>query len=341
MNGLGTRTRIICLVLSLLIFGLPAFAQEEMDTDADATTEEDAAAEQDAEDPATYEEEVTVTARLREETIQEVPFSMVAPTEEVLRRLGVRTLEDVSANVGGFTVQNLGPGQSQVAMRGVSAGQVVRDQPGVKEQVGIYLDDSVISLSLFTPDLDFFDMGRIEVLRGPQGTLFGSGSLSGTVRYISNQPEIGVSESFGEFSLSTLSDGDFAGEAKAAVNVPLGDTSALRVVGYYTGFGGYMDAVQPDLSVNGDVNSGDRAGIRLALTLEPNDQWTITPRLLYQEVNMDGWNRIDAYNILGNPFTTTRPRSTSATASSSPRSRSRSPTSSSSSTSRSATTSAT
>ena len=218
-----------------------------------------------------------------------------------------KTLEDVAANVGGFTVQNLGPGQSQVAMRGVSAGQVVRDQPGVKEQVGVYLDDSVISLSLFTPDLDLFDMGRIEVLRGPQGTLFGSGSLSGTVRYISNAPRIGVSETIGELSLVSIDDGDAAGEAKVAANVPLGDTSALRVVGYYTSFGGFMDAVQPDLSTNKNVDSGDRAGIRLAMTFEPTEQWSITPRLIYQEVNMDGWNRIDDYNILGNPFTTTRP----------------------------------
>ena len=74
------------------------------------------------------------------------------------------------------TVQNLGPGQSQVSVRGVSAGQIVRDQPGVKEQVGVYLDESVISLSLFTPDLDLFDLNRVETLRGPQGTLFGSGS---------------------------------------------------------------------------------------------------------------------------------------------------------------------
>ncbi|HEV3073011.1 MAG TPA: TonB-dependent receptor plug domain-containing protein, partial [Thermoanaerobaculia bacterium] len=93
-------------------------------------------------------EEITVTARKREETIQDVPFSVAAPTEEVLRSRGVDTIEGVAANVAGFTVQNLGPGQSQVAMRGVSSGQIVRDQPGVKEQVGIYLDETPISLSL-------------------------------------------------------------------------------------------------------------------------------------------------------------------------------------------------
>ena len=115
-------------------------------------------------------------------------------------RRGADDIEDVAANVAGFTVQNLGPGQSQVAMRGVSAGQIVRDQPGVKEQVGVYLDDSSISLSLFTPDIDLFDVGRVEVLRGPQGTLFGAGSLSGTVRYISNQPTLGAPGVFGELA---------------------------------------------------------------------------------------------------------------------------------------------
>ena len=115
-------------------------------------------------------------------------------------------------------VQNLGPGQSQIAMRGVSAGQIVRDQPGVKEQVGVYLDESVISLSLFTPDLDLFDMTRIEVLRGPQGTLFGSGSLSGTVRYITNQPEIGVTEGAGELGVSSLGGGGLGHNAKFSVN---------------------------------------------------------------------------------------------------------------------------
>src|SRR5438105_8857085 len=111
-------------------------------------------------------EEMTVTARKKEETIQQVPISVAAPTEEQLRDRGAETLEDVAANVAGFTVQNLGPGQSQVAMRGVSSGQIQRDQPGVKEQVGVYLDESVISLSLFTPDIDLFDLSRIARLRG-------------------------------------------------------------------------------------------------------------------------------------------------------------------------------
>lgn len=259
---------------------------------------------------AQREEEVTVTATKHEEAIGDVPFAVAAPTEELMQSRGIENIEGVAANVAGFAVQNLGPGQSQVSMRGVSSGQIVRDQPGVKEQVGAYLDESVISLSLFTPDLDLFDVGRVEVLRGPQGTLFGSGSLSGTVRYISNQPEINVSKWFAEFGGNTLSGGGAGGSAKLGGNVKMGEKAAMRVVGYYTKIPGYIDAVQPNLSVKEDVNSGDRAGVRLALLLKPNDKLSITPRVVYQEVGMDGWNRIDAYNILANPYTTTRPKVT-------------------------------
>jgi iron complex outermembrane receptor protein len=175
-------------------------------------------------------------------------------------------------------------------MRGVSAGQIVRDQPGVKEQVGVYLDESVISLSLFTPDIDLFDMSRIEVLRGPQGTLFGSGSLSGTVRYISNQPELGVSESVGEFGISSIDQGDFGGSAKVAVNVPVGEKSAMRFTAFYNSIGGFIDAVQPGGRVNDNVNGGERTVIRWAWKIEPNERLTVTPRIIYQEVDMDGWS---------------------------------------------------
>src|SRR5262249_57634594 len=132
-------------------------------------------------------------------------------TGEGLRDRGAEGLEDVAANVGSFTVQNLGPGQSQVAIRGVSAGQIVRDQPGVKEQVGVYLDESVISLSLFTPDLDLYDLNRVETLRGPQGTLFGSGSVGGTIRYITNQPTLGDFSGQLEGNINTVTDGGVGG----------------------------------------------------------------------------------------------------------------------------------
>src|SRR5262249_24532691 len=252
-------------------------------------------------------EEVVVTARKREETVQEVPMSVAAPTESELRDRGAETIEDVATNVAGFSVQNLGPGQSQVAMRGVSSGQIVRDQPGVKEQVGVYLDESVISMSLFTPDIDLFDVSRVEVLRGPQGTLFGSGSESGTVRYITTAPKIGESETIGEFSGTAIDQGGHGGSGKIALNMPISDTAAMRFVGYYTRYGGFLDAVHPSLKTKKDVNSGERTGGRLAFLFKPDPKLTITPRVIYQDVEMNGWNRIDVFNILANPFTTTRP----------------------------------
>lgn len=252
-------------------------------------------------------EAVTVTAMLREQELADVPFSIAAPTAQVLRARGADNIETIAANVAGFSVQNLGPGQSQVAMRGTSSGQIARDQPGVKEQVGAYLDDAPVSLSLFTPDLDLFDVSRVEVLRGPQGTLFGAGSLSGTVRYITSQPELGLSTTFGEVGGSWIDGGAPGSTAKLGFNVPLGDKAALRAVGYSNRIGGYMDAVQPDFTVNHDVNGGDRAGVRAALRLEPSERVSLTPRIVYQRVQMDGWNRIDAYNILANPYTTTWP----------------------------------
>jgi len=252
-------------------------------------------------------DEVTVTAMLREQQLDLVPFSIAAPTAEVLRARGVENIEAIAANVAGFSVQNLGPGQSQVAMRGASAGQIARDQPGVKEQVSAYLDDAAISLSLFTPDLDLFDISRVEVLRGPQGTLFGSGSLAGTVRYISNQPELGTRSVFGEVGGSWIDGGGPGANAKLGFNVPMGDNAAARVAAYYNRLGGYMDAVQPDLSVDENVNSGYRAGGRVALRIAPTGRFSIVPRGVFQRVMMDGWNRIDTFNILANPYTTTRP----------------------------------
>jgi iron complex outermembrane recepter protein len=251
--------------------------------------------------------EATVTAMKREDTVSSVPVSVAAPDASDIRERGIENIEGVAANVAGFSVQNLGPGQSQVAMRGISSGQIARDQPGVKESVGAYLDESVISMSLFTPDLDFFDVSRVEVLRGPQGTLFGSGSLSGTVRYITNQPELGATKYFAELSGNTVSGGSQGGNAKFGFNAPLGGKAALRIAAYYDALPGYMDAVQPNLSVKNDVNTGRRGGVRAAVEIAPDEHLTITPRIVYQDVKTDGWNRIDAFNILANPFTTTRP----------------------------------
>ncbi len=266
-----------------------------------------AAQAQDTDTGVESDEVLVVTATKREQTIQDVPFSINAQTEEDIRRSGAQNIEDVSRSVAGLTIQNLGPGQSQVAIRGVSAGQIVRDQPGVKEQVGVYLDESVISLSLFTPDLDLFDLNRVETLRGPQGTLFGSGSVGGTIRYITNQPVIGEYAAAIEGDVNYIDGGEFGGHIKGLVNVPLGETMALRVVGYHTEYGGFIDALREGKGTDENVNSGTRSGLRAALRWDVTEDITVTPRIVYQTIETDGFNRQEEFNLFANPFTTTRP----------------------------------
>ena len=258
--------------------------------------------------PAPAEGEIIVTATKRAQSILDVPFSVNAQTAADIERTGSTNLEELSRSVAGLAVQNLGPGQSQVVVRGVSAGQIVRDQPGVKEQVGFYLDESVISLSLFTPDIDLFDLNRVETLRGPQGTLFGSGSMGGTIRYITNQPTAERLEGVVEGNVNLVDEAEFGGHLKGALNVPLGTRAAVRAVGYYTRYGGFIDARREGGTIDRNVNDGQRYGGRLALALAPWEGVTVTPRLVYQKVAVNGFNREEAYNLFGNPFTTTRLR---------------------------------
>jgi iron complex outermembrane receptor protein len=257
---------------------------------------------------AESQSEIIVTASKREQTLLEVPFSINAQTEDDIQRSGATTIEDLSRNVAGLAVQNLGPGQSQVSVRGVSAGQIVRDQPGVKEQVGVYLDESVISLSLFTPDIDLFDLNRVETLRGPQGTLFGSGSVGGTIRYITNQPNVDAVEGTVEGNVNLIGGDDFGGHLKGAINVPLAENAALRAVAYHTEYGGFVNALREGGGIEENVNDGRRSGGRLALLLQTGTGISLTPRILYQRVEANGFNRQESFNLFANPFTTTRPK---------------------------------
>ena len=284
---------LLLLSTAAMAIATPSYAQ---------TTEEDQAQAANApEDAQTGGDEIIVTATKRASRVQDVPFSINAQTQEDIQRSNASTLEEISRNVAGLAVQNLGPGQSQVSIRGVSAGQIIRDQPGVKEQVGVYLDESVVSLSLFTPDFDLFDLNRVETLRGPQGTLFGSGSVGGTLRYITNQPTLGRMEGLIEGNINTVDESDIGGHLKGAINVPFGDQGAVRLVGYGTRYGGFVDAVGPAAGKN--INDGSRIGGRIALLFEPTPDIKITPRVVYQQIRTDGFNREEHYNLFDNQFT--------------------------------------
>ena len=236
--------------------------------------------------------------------VQDVPFSINAQTEEDIQRANASTIEDISRNVAGLTVQNLGPGQSQVSVRGVSAGQIVRDQPGVKEQVGVYLDESVISLSLFTPDLDLFDLNRVETLRGPQGTLFGSGSVGGT-HPLHHQPaearhdrRPGRSQyqhrRRGRSRLSSQRRDQRPARRHRGASAPL--ATARTTAGSST-------RSAPPAARTSMTAAASAAGFRSLL--EPSPELKITPRVVYQKIRADGFNREEHYNLYDNQFTTT------------------------------------
>ena len=293
---LGVAIRFFAFIpLFLLVFSLTAVAQEGQDEQKESLS---------AVDQASYTlQRMIVTATKRAQLAQDVPFSLNVQSEEDIKRLNTTDLEDLSRNVAGLSIQNLGPGQSVVTIRGVSSGQIVRDQPGVKEQVGVYLDETPISLSLFTPDIDLFDLNRVETLRGPQGTLFGSGSIGGTVRYITNQPSLGVSEVKVEIDGNYLDEGSTGGHLKTALNVPLGEDAAVRLVAYGTRYGGFIDAHKEGGSVDEDVNDGTRHGGRVSLLWEPTENLSITPRVVYQNIDLGGFNRDEVFNLFANPYT--------------------------------------
>ena len=284
----GLRVAMLASASLTLCLSAPAFAQSGLGSD-DQT-------------------DIIVTATKRASTLQDVPFSINAQTQADIQKSGAVTLEDLARSVAGLTIQNLGPGQSQVSVRGVSAGQIVRDQPGVKEQVGVYLDESVVSLSLFTPDFDLFDLNRVETLRGPQGTLFGSGSVGGTIRYITNQPNTEKLEGQVEGNVNFIDGGSMGGSAKGAINLPVNEMIAVRAVGYYTRYGGFVDALGEGGTVKKNVNDGERYGGRLSILFKPTETISITPRVVYQKVTTNGFNRQEAYNLFANPYTTTRPK---------------------------------
>jgi iron complex outermembrane receptor protein len=262
-------------------------------------------------------QEIIVTATKRAENIQEVPFSVSATSQDQIINSGAIDIVDLARNVAGLAIADLGPGQSQIAIRGISSGQVIRDQPGVKEQVGVYLDESPISVALFTPDLELFDLDRFEVLRGPQGTLFGAGSESGTVRYITRQPQLGKTQVMMDASLEDVMHGEEGGYIRAALNAPVSDTVAMRLVGYWHHLPGFINAIAPVGPIGADkpsaftvqhgINDGNRSGARLAVLFKPNDALSITPRIVYQKLETNGFPRADIYNILANPYTTTQP----------------------------------
>src|SRR3984885_163225 len=191
--------------------------------------------------------EVTVTAQRRTENIQDVPISMQALTGQALQQLNVQTLDDYLKYLPNVTAASNGPGQNEVFMRGLSAGSQASQGSGstaVWPNVAIYLDNQSGQLPNRNLDIYAADLNRIEVLEGPQGTLFGAGAEAGAIRYITNEPKLDVTEANFAASYGTTAGGDPNSNLTAVLNLPLIEgTMAVRGVIYTDNRGGYINNV--------------------------------------------------------------------------------------------------
>src|SRR6516165_4976077 len=270
-SSLLTGTRRTGLLASLGVFVLAAgstYAQEQAPaTEATATG---------------GLQEVTVTATRREESLSKVPISVTALTQEALDDRGVKDFSEVARFTPGVNFDN--SGTNNISIRGISG-------TGGAGTTGIYIDDTPIQMRAlaFNPDEALpksFDLDRIEVLRGPQGTLFGSGSEGGTVRYITTQPSLTKASVYARAELATTQGGDPSYEAGVAVGGPLIDnTLGARLTLWYRRDGGWIDHVDPYTQSVDDKNANheDSTLIRLAFLWAASDKWSVTPSIYYQD----------------------------------------------------------
>ena len=227
-------------------------------------------------------QEIVVTATRHEESLSKVPISVTALTQEAMDIRGVKDIQDVARFTPGVRIDN--SGTNNIAIRGIASS-------GGAGTTGIYLDDTPIQIRAlaFNPDDTLpksFDIDRIEVLRGPQGTLFGAGSEGGTVRYITTQPSLTKTSFYSRDEVAYTQGGAPSYEAGIAAGMPLIDgVLGARLTVWYRRDGGYIDQIDPVTLARIQKNSNfdNTTMIRLSAVWAPTDKLTITPSFYYQD----------------------------------------------------------
>lgn len=245
-------------------------------------------------------EEIVVTATKRASNLQDVPVAVQALTSKTLEDLNIKGFDDYINFLPTVSYVSFAPGLAQVYMRGISSGGD-GVHSGSQPSVAVYLDEQPITTINNVLDVHVYDVARIETLAGPQGTLFGSSSQAGTMRIITNQPDPSGFAAGYDVSLNKVEHGEAGYSAEAFANVPLSNTAALRVVGWYEDEGGYIDNVYGERHyaasgieidnadyVEEDFNDVRTAGMRALLKVDLNDSWTITPGVTYQNQKSRG-----------------------------------------------------
>ena len=228
-------------------------------------------------------DEIIVTATKRKQNIQDVPISIFALKGEKLAAQGITDLQSLSFAVPGLLVDDSGSQNRRISIRGV--GNVF----GGSSLVGLYVDEvSVASLPDGQIDLRIHDLERVEVLKGPQGTLYGEGSVGGTIRYITNSPQLDGFSGVLSAEASATQDGDPSQEIKSILNIPLtDDILGLRIVGQYINSGGWID--QPALSKS-NINDSELVNVRTKLLWLPSDDLEIEATAINHRNNVGAQN---------------------------------------------------
>lgn len=268
-----------------------------------------ASATSDAGDSPAALQEVVVTATKRSESLQQVPVSLEALTPAFLAQHFVESSDDYIKLLPSVSFQSFGPGQSQIYFRGITTGND-DSHFGSQPASGIYVDEIPLTTIVNTPDLHVYDLSRVEALSGPQGTLFGASSLSGTLRLITNQPDTTQFSAAYDVKGTDYTGHGTGGTVEGYINIPLSSNVAIRLVAFDEHEGGYISNVaktrvfqlspgsdpatgdtletNSDAYVKRNFNTVDSHGARAALKVDLNDRWTATPAVIYQHQKVEG-----------------------------------------------------
>ena len=298
-HGRRTTTFANTTCLTLLFATLPFAARAVAQTASGPASPTATAA-------AASPEEVVVTAQRRREKAQHVPISMTVLTERQLQRLNIQSLQDVARQTPSLAVVSAGPGQNELIIRGISS------TAGTTSTVGYYLDDIPLQPSSNAAllsqrgaiDPSLFDLERVEVLRGPQGTLYGSSSMGGTVRYVTHQPDPTKFEAKLQTDGSVTDGGGTNESVNATFNIPLvTDRLALRVTGFQRYNSGWIDRyriaptdileIAPGSLHDSNVNTENTKGVRVQLRWDVDSTLSITPSYFYQYMRLGAPFQVD------------------------------------------------
>lgn len=292
LNSTFRRRVSRCLLASCALVPGAAFAQQAATPQVSAAEpQRGAVAPQD--DVQDQSGDIIVTASKRSESVQNIPASVAVVSGETLTEFNLKTLSDLKRLDSGLQLTSNGVGDNNIIMRGIKSTGAAT--------VALYFDEAVITgynrenaVNGRAPDLGSYDIQRVELLKGPQGTLFGAGAMAGAIRIIPNKPNLrDVSGNLtGIYSDGTGTNALY--ELNGFLNVPLvNDKLGLRVVGWYSRGGGYIDNSSSGMQ---NVNDAEVRGVRGSLLFKPVDQLTITLTGLYQKIDVDGTQRykIDA-----------------------------------------------